>query len=450
MTSSSAATLLSRGIAIPMLCLVPVHQSAAQAAFDVSVSLSAHPSDDLSPGTLITLSLVVRNEGDIPAEIVIVRSSPLLPGEVDISQAMTDCVVWSTAIADTPAGHFYLWTWSIGIESSPPLQVGEQRTCHVTMTLAPTAPPLVELSFGLTFADSNPANNVATVGLYRAAYQSVAVPSSSVSSQIALAALIGMFAGVAVRWRRRVWRAPRASVSMASRTANLTLPTILWSTSEDRPHRKSAMGGMKILFTPYSGGAIAHITRLLAVADELRARGHEIRFTTSAAKKAFVESAGYAVHGAGHAEVNLNDEHDQGVSYFANHRDLFLSWLGDEIDAARAFAPDVIVSSPNFLGSTASLKLGIPQVSVINAQWLPEYRGLLGLSLAGDGIGHRVTRAFARPLFERKFSARYLPEVRGFYQQLGIDELPYSRADLHRRTAVLVPGIPDFEPVLTQ
>lgn len=204
---------------------------------------------------------------------------------------------------------------------------------------------------------------------------------------------------------------------------------------------------MRILFTPYSGGAIAHITRLLAIADELRARGHEILFTTSAAKKAFVESAGYAVHGAGHAEVNLNDEHDQGVSYFENHRDLFLSWLGDEIDAARAFAPDVIVSSPNFLGSTASLALGIPQVSVINAQWLPEYRGLLGLSLAGDSIGHRITRALARPLFERRFSAKYLPEVRGFYRSLGIAELPYSRADLHRNTAVLVPGIAGFEPI---
>ena len=204
---------------------------------------------------------------------------------------------------------------------------------------------------------------------------------------------------------------------------------------------------MKILFTPYSGGAIAHVTRLLAIADELKARGHEILFTTSASKKAFVESAGHVVHGSGHADVNLNDEHDQGVSYFENHRDLFLSWLGDEIEAARAFAPDMIVSSPNFLGSTVSLKLGIPQVSVINAQWLPEYHGLLGLSLAGDGIGQRLTRALARPLFERKFSAKYLPEVRGFYRHLGIAEVPYSRADLHRHTAVLVPGIAGFEPV---
>ena len=204
---------------------------------------------------------------------------------------------------------------------------------------------------------------------------------------------------------------------------------------------------MKILFTPYSGGAIAHITRLLAIADELKARGHEILFTTSVAKKAFVESAGHVVHGSGHAEVNLNDEHDQGVSYFANNRDLFMSWLGDEIEAGSVFRPDIIVSSPSFFGPTASLKLGIPQVSVINAQWLPEFKGLLGLSLAGDGIGHRVTRALARPLFERKFSAKYLPEIRAFYERLGIAERPRERADLNRHTAVLVPGVAAFEPI---
>lgn len=204
---------------------------------------------------------------------------------------------------------------------------------------------------------------------------------------------------------------------------------------------------MKVLFTPYSGGAIAHITRLLPIADVLKARGHEILFTTSAAKKTFIERAGHAVHGAGHADVNLNDEHDQGVSYFANNRDLFLSWLGDEIEAARTFGPDVIVSSPSFFGPTASLKLGIPQVAVINAQWLPEFKGLLGLSLAGDGFGHRITRTLARPLFERKFSAKYLPEIRAFYDCLGIAERPRDRADLNRRTAVLVPSAATFEPV---
>jgi UDP:flavonoid glycosyltransferase YjiC (YdhE family) len=207
---------------------------------------------------------------------------------------------------------------------------------------------------------------------------------------------------------------------------------------------------MKILFTPYSGGAIAHITRLLPIADVLKARGHEILFTTSAVKKTFVERSGHAVHGAGHADVNLNDEHDQGVSYFANNRELFMSWLGDEIDAASSFKPDVIVSSPSFFGPTASLKLGIPQVSVINAQWLPEFKGLLGLSLADDSLAHRITRTLARPLFEYKFSAKYLPEIRAFYQRLGIAELPRTRADLNRRSAVLIPSVAAFEPLRSQ
>ena len=204
---------------------------------------------------------------------------------------------------------------------------------------------------------------------------------------------------------------------------------------------------MKVLLTPYSGGAIAHVTRLLAIADELKARGHHVLFTTSTSKKAFVETAGHAVHGAGHADVNLNDEHDQGLSYFANHRDLFLNWLGDEIDAATAFRPDVIVGSPSFFGPIASLKLGIPQVSVINAQWLPEFKGLLGLSLSGDRFAQRLTRSLAKPVFERRFSGKYLPEVRAFYRRLGIAQLPWSRRELNQRTAVLVPGVSAFEPI---
>ncbi|MEP7042454.1 MAG: nucleotide disphospho-sugar-binding domain-containing protein [Dokdonella sp.] len=204
---------------------------------------------------------------------------------------------------------------------------------------------------------------------------------------------------------------------------------------------------MKVLFTPYSGGAIAHVARLLPIADELAARGHVTRFTTSVSKRAFIEAAGHAVQGAGHADVNLNDEHDQGIGYFAKNRGLFMDWLGDELAAASAFRPDVIVSSPSFFGPIASLKFGIPQVSVINAQWLPEFKGLLGLSRSGDSLTHRVERALGKPFFERKFSSSYLREIRSFYAELGVAQLPRNRRELNQHTAVLVPGCAEFEPI---
>lgn len=204
---------------------------------------------------------------------------------------------------------------------------------------------------------------------------------------------------------------------------------------------------MRVLFTPYSGGAIAHVARLLPIADELAARGHATRFTTSVSKKSFVEAAGHAVHGGGHADVNLNDEHDQGITYFRSHRADFLDWLGDELAAAEAFRPDVIVSSPSFFGPIASLKFGIPQVSIVNAQWLPEFKGLLGLSRSRDTFADRLTRTLAKPLFERKFSSTYLEEIRSFYRELGVPGAPMSRGELHRSTQVLIPSCEEFEPV---
>lgn len=204
---------------------------------------------------------------------------------------------------------------------------------------------------------------------------------------------------------------------------------------------------MRVLFTPYSGGAIAHVARLLPIADEIAARGHATLFTTSASKKSFVEAAGHAVHGSGHADVNLNDEHDQGITYFQTHRVDFLGWLGDELAAAQEFRPDVIVSSPSFFGPIASLKFGIPQVSIVNAQWLPEFRGLLGLSRSRDTFADRVIRTLAKPLFERKFSSTYLQEIRSFYRELGIPGEPMTRGELNRSTQVLIPSCEEFEPV---
>lgn len=204
---------------------------------------------------------------------------------------------------------------------------------------------------------------------------------------------------------------------------------------------------MRVLFTPYSGGAIAHVARLLPIADELAARGHVTRFTTSASKKRFVEAAGHAVHGDGHADVNLNDEHDQGITYFQSHRADFLSWLGDELAAAREFRPDVIVSSPSFFGPIASLKFGIPQVSIINAQWLPEFKGVLGLSRSRDVLTDRVMRTLARPLLIRKFSSTYLREIHSFYRELGVSLESESWSGLNWSTQVLIPSCVEFEPV---
>ena len=204
---------------------------------------------------------------------------------------------------------------------------------------------------------------------------------------------------------------------------------------------------MKILFTPYSGGSIAHIVRSLAIADELKDRGHEILFTTTTGKKSFIENAGFKVYGSGHSEVNLNDENDQSIQYFIDNKDKFLDWLGDEVKATQDFKPDVIINSPSFFGNITGRKHNIPYISLINTQWLTEFKGLLGLGKSQDSFSHNLTRKIGRPIFTKKFESIYLREIRKYYQYLGVDFIPPTRSSLHVENPAIIPGIPDFEPI---
>ena len=205
---------------------------------------------------------------------------------------------------------------------------------------------------------------------------------------------------------------------------------------------------MRVLFTPYGGGSIAHIVRSLAIADVLRDRGHEILFTTPRTKRDLIERSGYQIFGKGHSEVNLNDESDQSIDYFRTHKDEFIDWLGDEIKAAEAFQPQVIVNSPSFFGPIPSLKLGIPYVSVINSQWLPEFKGVFGLGRSENTLGHRAVRAIGRPIFARQFERTYMKEIANFYSLLGIGVLPRNRMDMHGKHPAIIPGIREFEPLV--
>ncbi len=204
---------------------------------------------------------------------------------------------------------------------------------------------------------------------------------------------------------------------------------------------------MKVLFTPYGGGSIAHMIRSLAIADEMKKRGHTILFTAPETKKHLITRAGYDVYGKGHAEVNLNDESDQSITYFKKNHELFINWLGDEIAAAESFKPDIIVNSPSFFGPLAAMKLDIPYASIINAPWLLEFKGILGMSKSEHHWSHRVIRRLAKPIFVRSFERLYMQEIQSFYSRLGISQIPQRRVDLHSGNPALIPGIPEFEPI---
>jgi UDP:flavonoid glycosyltransferase YjiC (YdhE family) len=189
------------------------------------------------------------------------------------------------------------------------------------------------------------------------------------------------------------------------------------------------------------------VVRSLALADELKSRGHTVLFTSSKAKRAFVEQAGFSVYGASHPDLNLNDENDQGIGYFTSHRHEFMEWFRDEIAAAEDFRPDVIVNSPTFFGAIAAKKTRIPHVTVVNGNWLPSFRGVLGLGRCDCSLGHDFSRRMMGPLLARGFDRVYLAQIQGWYDELGVGPLPTTRSDLHKGLPALIPGIPILEPV---
>ncbi len=170
-------------------------------------------------------------------------------------------------------------------------------------------------------------------------------------------------------------------------------------------------------------------------------------FTTTKKRKKFIEDAGYEVFRDGHSEVNLNDEQDQSLNYFKVNRKLFLDWLRDELSAANEFKPDIVVNSPSFFGPLIRHRLEIPYVTILNAQWLTHFRGLLGIGKSKEHFWHKYIRKILRPIFTHKFEVGYLKEIRTFYRELGVGFLPYKRIELHAHNPVLIPSIYQFEPL---
>ncbi len=187
--------------------------------------------------------------------------------------------------------------------------------------------------------------------------------------------------------------------------------------------------------------------RSLVIADELKKRGNEILFTTTKVRKSFINKAGYEVFGEGHSEVNLNDEKDQSINYFRNNRRIFIDWLFDELDAAAKFKPDIVVNSPSFFGPLIKHRYGVPYVTVLNAQWLSHFRGLLGIGKARDIFSHSILRRILKPIFRHQFEKIYLEEIRNFYKILNVPNAPNTQIDLHAFNPVLIPSIREFEPI---
>jgi len=206
---------------------------------------------------------------------------------------------------------------------------------------------------------------------------------------------------------------------------------------------------MKVLFCPLTGSSIAHTVRCLSLADELKKeKGVEIFFTSCSKRKDFIENAGYKVLGE-YETVNLNDPNDQSSNFFKNNSELFFNWFKTEIEITKYLSPDIVVNAPSFFGPYIKLATGTKVIGVTDSQYLPESKGLMGLSLCRENsLKDKLIRAVIKPFFEKKFINEYLKIILEIYSELGIDVSKIkSRKELYKKEPVLIPSDHIMEPI---
>lgn len=202
---------------------------------------------------------------------------------------------------------------------------------------------------------------------------------------------------------------------------------------------------MKVLLTPITSSSVAHIVRSFSVAQELKKSGHEVFFTSCVTKQKYIESNGYKVVRS-YPPFNLNDPEDQSLNYLESHKEEMIGWFSAEIEAAKEVKPDVVVTSPGFFGPVVTHALGIPTIALLNGQYVPSSKGLMGLSMATDSVSDRVTRTLLRPLFKKKFIKEYLSHINDAYGKLGVRNDFASQEELYEGMSILIPGDEEFEP----
>jgi hypothetical protein len=192
--------LIRCALGLTLLSAVP----AAFAGFvnvpaDISVHLSAEPSNGLVTGQLVTFTISATNHGPSVVDNLLLISSDFVD-EFDLSAGTSDCQDLGLVVVDGGSVYYH---YHLRPTSPTPMQVGETRTCHITLPISAQAPETWTFGFGVAFfyLDINPANNHSEVALRRGLGSTHAIPTLSRGSLLLLAVLLLALAANA--WRSR-------------------------------------------------------------------------------------------------------------------------------------------------------------------------------------------------------------------------------------------------------
>ena len=200
---------------------------------------------------------------------------------------------------------------------------------------------------------------------------------------------------------------------------------------------------LNILVTPH-GEVLAHTTRALMIAEELRARGANVAFAMRGDKTAIVKAAGFRVHDIVgvplHSVLRRLREGSPKLSSSGQAAECVTA----DVDILKRERPDLVLSDFRPSMPAAARITKTPHVSVLNATWTPfldqEQVRLIwpGHTRFGSAAG-RLARALSGPDLMR---LRSLDSVfqRVFRHMLGYAASPFNEI----QAAHGVPRCPDL------
>jgi UDP:flavonoid glycosyltransferase YjiC (YdhE family) len=188
--------------------------------------------------------------------------------------------------------------------------------------------------------------------------------------------------------------------------------------------------------------------RSFSLAEEFLNNGDKVFFTSCSGKAPFIRQQGYDVVKT-YEPFNLNDPKDQSVNYLSAHKKEMVDWFNAEIEATKETNADVVITSPGFFGPHTYYATKVPVIALMNGQYLPTSKGLMGISLATDSLKDRALRRVLSPIFAKSFVKNYLAEILDAYKKLGITNDIHSRDELYEPMHILIAGDEEFEPQVT-
>ncbi len=209
---------------------------------------------------------------------------------------------------------------------------------------------------------------------------------------------------------------------------------------------------MKIIAIPYSH-TLSHISRPLAVARELRERGHDIVFAGESPKKTFIEKQSFQVVPL--YEINpdvLYGNIRAGKLQFVNNSDIDRMMAAD-LTLYDQVRPDLVLSDGRFTAPISCHIAGIRHAAIVNVSsteyralpyvpffdWIP--KGLLSRENSAWKMLDRLNLSLEMTVFDRATS--YFTTLS---RKHGLKKIITATNCLVGKDLTLLPDIPEYFP----